>query len=80
MAEAQPSNKVGGHAYGRRNQAISNTAEEGELCLYTGHSLGRYSSHSMRYDSQSVHRPLTRSLFISFNEIRQSPSLHSLCT
>jgi len=54
MAEAQPSKKVGGHAYGRRNQAISNTAEEGELCLYTGHSLGRYSSHSMRYDSHQA--------------------------
>ena len=54
MAEARPSNKVGGHAYGRRHQAISNTAEEGELCLYTGHSLGRYSSHSMRYDSHQA--------------------------
>ncbi len=54
MAEAQPSKKRGGHAYGRRNQQISNTAEEGELCLYTGHSLGRFSSHSMRYDSHQA--------------------------
>ena len=54
MAEAQPSKKVGGHAYGRRHQKISNTAEEGELCLYSGHSLGRYSSHSMRYDSHQA--------------------------
>ena len=51
MAEAIPSKKVGGHAYGRRVRQMSNTAEEGELCLYTGHSLGRFSTHSMRYDS-----------------------------
>ena len=54
MAEAQPSKKVGGHAYGRRHLQISNTAEEGELCLYTGHSLGRFSSHSMRFDSHQA--------------------------
>ena len=53
MPEAQPSKK-GGHAYGRRHMKISNTAEEGELCLYTGHSLGRFSSHSMRYDSHQA--------------------------
>lgn len=57
MSEAQPSKKSGGHAYGRRYQQLSNTAEEGELCIYTGHSLGRYSSHSMRYDS---HQACTR--------------------
>ena len=57
MAEAKPSKKRGGHAYGRRNLQLSNTAEEGELCLYTGHSLGRFSSHSMRYDS---HQACTR--------------------
>ena len=57
MSEAQPSNKTGGHAYGRRHQTMSNTAEEGELCIYTGHSLGRFSSHSMRYDS---HQACTR--------------------
>ena len=57
MSEAQPSNKTGGHAYGRRHQQMSNTAEEGELCIYTGHSLGRFSSHSMRYDS---HQACTR--------------------
>ena len=57
MAEAKPSRKRGGHAYGRRNLQLSNTAEEGELCLYTGHSMGRFSSHSMRYDS---HQACTR--------------------
>ncbi len=57
MAEAQPSKKRGGHAYGRRILQLSNTAEEGELCLYTGHSLGRFSTHSMRYDS---HQACTR--------------------
>jgi len=57
MAEAQPSKKRGGHAYGRRVTQLSNTAEEGELCLYTGHSLGRFSTHSMRYDS---HQACTR--------------------
>lgn len=54
MAEAIPSNRRGGHAYGRRHQVMSNTAEEGELCIYTGHSLGRFSSHSMRYDSHQA--------------------------
>ena len=54
MGEAQPSKKTGGHAYGRRNLQISNTAEEGELCIYTGHSLGRFSCHSMRYDSHQA--------------------------
>ena len=54
MAEAQPSKRRGGHAYGRRNENLSNTAEEGELCIYTGHSMGRFSSHSMRYDSHQA--------------------------
>ena len=54
MSEAQPSRKRGGHAYGRRTQNLSNTAEEGELCIYTGHSLGRFSSHSMRFDSHQA--------------------------
>ena len=54
MSEAQPSKKVGGHAYGRRHLQMSNTAEEGELCIYTGHSLGRFSTHSMRYDSHQA--------------------------
>lgn len=54
MAEAQPNKRRGGHAYGRRNLKISNTAEEGELCIYSGHSLGRFSSHSMRYDSHQA--------------------------
>ena len=54
MAEAIPSKKVGGHAYGRRVRQMSNTAEEGELCLYSGHSLGRFSTHSMRYDSHQA--------------------------
>ena len=43
MAEAQPHKGRGGHAYGRRVKQLSNTAEEGELCLYSGHSLGRFS-------------------------------------
>ena len=47
MAEAQPAKRRGGHAYGRRNQQMSNTAEEGDLCLYHGHSMGRFSGHSM---------------------------------
>lgn len=54
MAEAQPNKRVGGHAYGRRHMQMSNTAEEGELCIYGGHSLGRFSSHSMRYDSHQA--------------------------
>ena len=54
MSEAQPLKRTGGHAYGRRNQQMSNTAEEGELCIYTGHSLGRFSTHSMRYDSHQA--------------------------
>ena len=54
MAEAQPHTGRGGHAYGRRVQQLSNTAEEGELCIYTGHSLGRFSTHSMRYDSHQA--------------------------
>jgi len=54
MSEAKPSTKRGGHAYGRRYQQMSNTAVEGELCIYTGHSLGRFSSSSMRYDSHQA--------------------------
>ena len=54
MSEAQPSKRRGGHTYGRRHLKLSNTAEEGELCLYSGHSLGRFSSHSMRYDSHQA--------------------------
>lgn len=29
---------------------LSNVAEEGELCIVAGHSLGRYSNSSMRYE------------------------------
>ena len=54
MSEAQPAKKRGGHAYGRRNLQLSNTAEEGELCLYAGHSVGRFSSVSMRFDSHQA--------------------------
>ena len=54
MSEAQPAKKVGGHTYGRRNVQLSNTAEESELCLYAGHSIGRFSSSSMRYDSHQA--------------------------
>ena len=55
MAEA----KGKGHAgpQGRRNLQMTNTAEEGELCIYTGHSIGRFSDSSMRYDS---HQACTR--------------------
>ncbi len=52
MPEAKPSSTPG--PYGRRNAQISNTAEEGELCIYTGHSLGRFSSHSLRFDSHQA--------------------------
>lgn len=54
MKESQPSKKVGGHAYGRRKLNLSNTAEEGTLCIYTGHSIGKFSSTSMRYDSHQA--------------------------
>ena len=54
MSEAQPAKKRGGHAYGRRTKQLSNTAEEGELCLYSGHALGRFSNHSLRYDSHAA--------------------------
>lgn len=57
MAEAKPSKKRGGHTYGRRNSQMSNTAEEGELCLFVGHGIGRFSEKSMRYDS---HQACTR--------------------
>ena len=40
--------------YSRRYEQLSNTSVEGELCLYTGHSLGRFSSSSMRYDSHQA--------------------------
>jgi len=40
--------------FSRRFQNLSNTSVEGELCLYTGHSLGRFSSSSMRYDSHNA--------------------------
>lgn len=33
---------------------MSNLAVEGELCIYQGHSIGRFSSHSMRYDSHQA--------------------------
>lgn len=54
MAEAKPSKKRGGHTYGRRFQQISNTSEEGELCLYQGHAIHRFCEHSMRYDSHAA--------------------------
>ena len=55
MSEARSKGKAG--PLGRRNLQMSNTAEEGELCIYTGHSLGRFSDSSMRYDS---HQACTR--------------------
>ena len=73
MSEAKPSNK-GGHPYGRRHTQMSNVAVEGELCLYTGHSLGRFSSHSMRYDS---HQACTRCVAAA-REGRMSLSIDSL--
>lgn len=54
MAEAQPDKSRNRSPYGRRNLRISNTAEEGELCIYAGHSLGRFSASSMRYDSHQA--------------------------
>lgn len=55
MSEAKGKGKAG--PLGRRNLQITNTAEEGELCIYTGHSIGRFSDSSMRYDS---HQACTR--------------------
>ena len=52
MAEAQKKGRAG--ARGRQFKQMSNTAEEGELCLYHGHSLGRFSATSMRYDSHQA--------------------------
>ena len=40
--------------FSKRFKDLSNTSVEGELCLYTGHSLGRFSSASMRYDSHQA--------------------------
>ena len=54
MPESEPAKRKGGHAYGRRQQQLSNVAEPGELCLYVGHSIGRFSSSSMRYDSHQA--------------------------
>jgi len=56
MSEAKPNKKVS-HPYGRRNAQMSNTAVEGELCIYSGHGLGRFSNRSHRYDS---HQACTR--------------------
>lgn len=41
-------------AFKGRHHELSNTSIEGELCIYTGHSLGRFSSSSMRYDSHNA--------------------------
>ena len=73
MSEAKPSKK-GGNPYGRRNAQMSNVAVEGELCLYSGHSLGRFSSRSMRYDS---HQACTRCVAAA-REGRMSLSIDSL--
>lgn len=54
MSEAQPSRKTGGHAFGRRFQQLSNTASEGELCIYQSHGIRRFSEASMRYDSHAA--------------------------
>tara|TARA_Y100000401_G_scaffold115271_1_gene118678 strand:- start:6665 stop:7471 length:807 start_codon:yes stop_codon:yes gene_type:complete len=55
MSEAKSNSK--GHAYGRRNLQLSNTAEAGELCIYAGHGVSKFSDKSMRYDS---HQACTR--------------------
>ena len=57
MPESQPHKGRGGHAFTRRNGNLSNTAEEGELCIYSGHGISKFSAHSMRYDS---HQACTR--------------------
>ena len=54
MKESQPKKRPGGHAYGRSRGPLSNTAEEGELCIYSGHGIGRFSKSSMRYDSHQA--------------------------
>jgi len=56
MAESKPAKKQGGYTYGRRaaNRQVTNTAEEGVLCIYHGHSLGRFSNTSMRFDSHAA--------------------------
>ena len=73
MSEAK-SSKKGGNPYGRRNAQMSNVAVEGDLCLYSGHSLGRFSSRSMRYDS---HQACTRCVAAA-REGRMSLSIDSL--
>lgn len=40
--------------FSKRHHNITNTAEEGDLCIYSGHSMGRFSSHSMRYESHNA--------------------------
>lgn len=55
MSEAKSNSR--GHAYGRRNLQLSNTAEAGELCIYSGHGVSKFSDSSMRYDS---HQACTR--------------------
>ena len=55
MAEAKPFQK--GHAYGRRTGNLSNTSEPGELCIYIGHGITKFSDSSYRYDS---HQACTR--------------------
>ena len=56
MSEAKSKGKAG--PQGRKVPGrMTNTAEEGELCIYTGHSIGRFSNSSMRYDS---HQACTR--------------------
>lgn len=55
MAESKPLNK--GHAYGRKYGNLSNTSESGELCIYIGHGITKYSDSSMRFDS---HQACTR--------------------
>ena len=74
MANAQPANNRGVQGHGRRLRQLATSPAEGELCLYTGHSLGRFSTHSMRYDS---HQACTRCV-ASAREGRMSFDLNRL--
>ena len=84
MAEAQPSKKRGGHAYGRRHKQISNTAEEGELCLYSGHSLLRLAVLRIAGigKKRSIQKPNNHSLLgdaMEFHHLRNTILSGLLC-
>ena len=54
MSEAKPKARRGGHAYGRRISRCLTLLKKENFVSTTGHSLGRFSSHSMRYDSHQA--------------------------